>query len=214
MNNFITVLFLVFLEGILSFDNALALAAMVRYMPAEQQKKALTYGIFGAFAFRFASLFMITSIIASPAIKAFGGGYLVALAVKHFLFSSTDGDQKVLPALSFIRVVIMVELMDIAFSIDSILASVAVSQEFWVIFTGGVLGILMMRFAASLFIGLMAKFPGLERTAYLLVGTVGLKLLGEALFNLNFESGVLHWGYVAVACLSIGTGFLCSPKSL
>ena len=47
-----TVLTLVILEGLLSGDNALVLAVMVRHLPREQQKRALRYGIWGAFGFQ------------------------------------------------------------------------------------------------------------------------------------------------------------------
>ena len=53
-------LVLIFLEGLLAADNAVVMAVMVKHLPKEQQKKALFYGLFGAFVFRFAALFLIT----------------------------------------------------------------------------------------------------------------------------------------------------------
>lgn len=55
---------LVFLEGLLAADNAIVMAVMVKHLPPEQRKKALFYGLLGAFVFRFLALFLI-SIIAN-----------------------------------------------------------------------------------------------------------------------------------------------------
>ena len=64
MNDLGTIGFLVFLEGILSIDNALVLAMLARGLPAEQQRKALTYGLIGAVAFRLLSLSVVTHLMA------------------------------------------------------------------------------------------------------------------------------------------------------
>ncbi len=203
MQDLLTVLFLVFMEGILSFDNALALAAMVKNLPPVQQKKALTYGIAGAFAFRAISLFFITQLMESAILRGFGGGYLVALCVKHFL-SHSDGEVKTLPTMGFLKVLLMVELTDIAFSVDSIMASVGITQKYWIVVTGGILGIIMMRFAASIFINLMARFPNLERSAYVLIGIAGTKLLLEAFKYTAYPV----WIFPTFMGLALASGFI------
>ena len=80
-----------------------------------------------------------------------------------------------------------VTLTDIAFSIDSILAAVAMADEFpdrfgpngkmFIVFVGGVLGIITMRFVVRYFVMLLERFPGLAEGAYFLVGWIGLKLV-------------------------------------
>ena len=67
--------------------------------------------------------------------------------------------------------------MDIAFSVDSILAAVALTDKYWLIITGGILGIAMMRFTASFFIKLLERYPALKKTAYVLLVIIGLKLI-------------------------------------
>ena len=66
------VVVLIFLEGLLAADNAVVMAVMVKHLPKEQQKKALFYGLFGAFIFRFASLFLITVLAKYWQIQALG----------------------------------------------------------------------------------------------------------------------------------------------
>lgn len=176
MEIFFTVLLLIFLEGILSLDNAVVLAVMVKDLPAELQKRALLYGVWGAIGFRLISLFCLTYLIQFQWIKVAGGLYLAWLAFQHFAFDQDDnGEVKSVP--KFWKTVIMVEVMDIAFSLDSILASVAVSDTLWIVFLGGVIGILMMRIAAQIFTGLLKKYPWLEHAAYALIAFVGIKLV-------------------------------------
>src|SRR3954447_15595973 len=78
-----TVLWLVFLEGLLSADNALVLAMMVRHLPKLEQKRALRYGIWGAFAFRVVAVLMAKILLNFWYLKVVGGLYLLYLAVAH-----------------------------------------------------------------------------------------------------------------------------------
>jgi YkoY family integral membrane protein len=90
--------------------------------------------------------------------------------------------------------VVVIELTDIAFAIDSILAAIAlvgqqrphdtgVHDKLWVVIVGGFIGVVVMRFAAVLFIRLLEKFPRFELSAYLLVLVIGGKLLADWGFN-------------------------------
>lgn len=177
-----TVLFLCFMEGLLSLDNAVVLAVMVQHLPKDTQKKALSYGIWGAFIFRAIALLLITVIVSSFWIKLVGGVYLLWLAYSYFSNKEEEEETGQNKVRSFWKTVLMIELMDITFSMDSILASVAISNVYWVLLTGGILGIIMMRFAAAFFVSLIEKYPVLEKVAYFLVGLIGLKLVAEQVF--------------------------------
>lgn len=204
---------LIFLEGILSIDNALVLAMMARTLPQHQQKKALTYGFAGAIIFRLLALSIVTYLIAWRWVKFVGGGYLLFLAIKHFMGKDDHYDEtRPRKARSFWGTVAMIELMDVAFAVDSILAAVALTPKFWIIFTGGILGVLLMRVAASGFIKVLERFPGFETTAYLLVGVIGTKVIieGFKFENIDFHSSSspafwIFWGIMAVC---IGLGFV------
>ncbi len=208
-----TIGILVLLEGILSVDNALALAVIARGLPEQQQRRALTFGLVGAVVFRVLALMMAGFLMKWRWVKFVGGGYLVWLAIQHWRKKGADlhkGEGVAKAAASFWRVVLVIELTDIAFAADSILAAVAVSQKLWVVVVGGLIGLIMMRFAASVFIVLLKKFPAFENTAFLLVFGVGLKLLiqGFEIPGVDFHGGQspafwIFWGYVAV-CLLLG----------
>ena len=189
-------LVLVGLEGILAADNAVVMAVMVKHLPAEEQKKALFYGLLGAFVFRFATLFMISFLADVWQVQAVGALYLLFISI-HNLYGKFGGkkrerDVKERKQSSFWITVLKVELADIAFAIDSMLAAVALAVtlpptgrftigadrwgQFTVMFLGGILGLVIMRFAANWFVKLLHTKPSLEIAAFLIVGWVGVKL--------------------------------------
>lgn len=181
----VTILTLVLLEGLLSADNALVLAVLVKDLPAHDQKLALRVGIAFAYLFRFFAILFATTLLQYEWVKFGAAAYLVYIAGKGLL---TDGDPttndagpfarlgKRLGVSAFVATIIAVELTDIAFSIDSITAAIAFSNKMAVVFIGGCLGILAMRFVAGWFIDLIEHYPILEKTAFVLVGIIGVKL--------------------------------------
>lgn len=170
---------LVLLEGLLSADNALVLAVMVKHLPKEQQKKALFYGIIGAYVFRFLAIGLGTYLIKFTLVKVLGAAYLFYIAYGGIFKGGGEGKVENKGA-SFWKTVLLVELMDIAFSIDSVIAAFGVSNEVWVLFMGGILGVLMMRGVAQVFLKLIDKIPELERAAFLLIAIIAGKMLAGA----------------------------------
>lgn len=191
---------LIILEGLLSADNALVLAAMVKRLPEKQRKKALMYGIWGAYIFRFIAIGLGVFLIKFMWVKVLGGAYLAWLAIsffyKHFKNKgqeeedSADGITQtgIIYRLlgQFWGTVFMVEVMDIAFSIDSVLAAFAVSEELWVLFLGGIFGVLMMRGVAGIFLKLLEKIPELEASAFLIILFIGTKMVLSG-FGIHFS---------------------------
>jgi YkoY family integral membrane protein len=182
---------LVIMEGLLSADNAIALAVQVKHLPENQQKKALLYGLWGAYLFRFIAIGLGTTLVKLKFVKLVGGMYLIWLCGKHFYQYVKNKDKEEeenieanhkLDGLAryigvFWATVLSVEMLDIAFSIDSVLAAFGVSDVVGILLLGGMLGILMMRGVAQLVTKLMKKIPEFEHTAYILVGFIGIKML-------------------------------------
>ena len=187
----LAVLTLAILEGILSVDNSLVLAILVRTLPKEQQKKALMYGIFGAFFFRVLALVFAAQLMRFMIFKIIGGGYLVYLAMKHMFFFFKEDAHQSRPkvAANFWKTVLIVEFTDIAFSIDSITTAVAISDKLIVVWLAGIMGIVFLRFAAGFFIRLLERLPKLEDLAYQLIFFVGTKLLLEG-FHIEISHSV------------------------
>ncbi len=269
------VLLLVFFEGVLSIDNAIVLGLLAKRLPKSQQKRALTYGLIGAFVFRTLAILTASFLLEWRIVKLLGGGYLLYIAVKHLFFESkesssdevtisSDGHLELRDALTgaelsasrqileikerlpapipfeairlgkhFWMTVLVIELTDIAFAVDSILAAIAlvgspppdhpaaaVHPKLWVIVAGGIIGIVLMRVAAVMFIRLLERFPRFEASAYLLIIVIALKLLADWGFNSKTHPHVLDFHHISrpefwlfwtsmLACLAIG--FL--PKS-
>jgi YkoY family integral membrane protein len=207
------VLFLAFLEGILSIDNALVLALAAKGLPQNLQRKALTYGLAGAVIFRIAALFIVRQLMAWTWVKYVGGGYLIFISLQHLLKKKHDDhhDASKAPVRSFWKTVIVIELMDIAFAVDSILAAVALTNKFWIVFIGGFIGVILIRFSASVFIKLLNRFPAFESTAYLLILWIGIKLVLEGIHvpGLEFESPsqIGFWGFWGLMGITILSGF-------
>jgi YkoY family integral membrane protein len=173
---------LVILEGLLSSDNALVLALLVRHLPKKQQRKALVYGIFGAYFFRFLAIGFGVYLIHILWIKVIGALYLLWISAKYFLSDSSadNGEIEIRKnPNTFWQTVIQVELMDITFSIDSVLAAFGVSEKVWVLYLGAIFGILMMRGVSQLFLKLIDQYPELETTAYILIAIIGLKMMSN-----------------------------------
>lgn len=178
---------LVLIEGLLSADNALVLAVLVKHLPKEQQKKALLYGIIGAYVFRFIAIGVGVYLVKFAAVKILGALYLAWIVFKYFKDKGGEDDVKEFNKQGlmvrifgvFWATVISVEIMDIAFSIDSVLAAFAISDQVWVLLLGGMLGILMMRTVAGVFLTLIDKFPELETTAFILIGIIAAKMFAS-----------------------------------
>lgn len=180
---------LVVLEGLLSADNALVLAVMVKHLPENQRKKALFYGLLGAYLFRFIAIGIGVYLIKLWFVKVLGAAYLAWLSIKYFIDkrngSGEDDEANGMSKEGFLirtfgalwGTVIMVEMMDIAFSVDSVLAAFGVSEQVWVLLLGGMIGVLMMRGIAGVFLKLIEKIPELETAAYVLIAIIAAKML-------------------------------------
>lgn len=177
------ILSLILIECLLSVDNAIVLAAQTQKLPTKkEQEKSLFYGIWGAYIFRFLLIGLGSYLINFWEIKVIGAAYLMYLSVKHFWgrahphkeHSSKKKRKPILPL--FWSVVISIEAMDVVFSIDSILASLAISPNPVIVLIGGLVGILAMRGVAEIIMRLLEIVPELEVVAYGLIALIAVKL--------------------------------------
>ena len=174
---------LIIIEGLLSVDNALAIAAMANHLPGRQKYLALKFGIIGAYFFRGLCLAFAAWIIENPWLKICGAAYLVYLMCDHFHGSedTKTADPSKMAQRGFFGTIAAIEIMDLSLSVDNVVAAVAMSPKLWVVCTGVFIGILALRFVAGACIRLIEKFPILEHTAFILVGYVGFILVYELL---------------------------------
>ncbi|MHB1558153.1 MAG: TerC family protein [Isosphaeraceae bacterium] len=218
------ILVLVFLEGLLSADNALVLALMVRHLPKPEQRRVLRYGIWGAVGFRVVAVLLSAVLMRFWIFKILGGLYLFYLAIKHFIHGEPGPDEgRSGWERTFWGTVTAVTLTDIAFSIDSILTAVAMADDFparfgdfgkmSIVFAGGVLGIITMRFVVRYFIIALDHFPGLAQGAYFLVAWIGLKLVLSGLEAAEFtDYAIPEWLFWSVMLGIIVVSLLARPR--
>ncbi len=158
-----TILTLAVLETILSADNALALAALVRELPdPRQERQALNWGLAGAFVLRVAMLVSASWTVKFWQVEVLGAIY------KHFgqKFRNIETeDQNFAPNLgieSLGSVIVLIAFTDLAFSLDSMTTAIALADRFWILLTGGILGMLALRFLTGLFVRWLAEFVYLQ----------------------------------------------------
>jgi len=181
---------LVGLELVLSADNAIALAAIARRLPdADEQRRALNLGLLFALVFRIVLIVAARWVLAFPPLLAAGALYLLWLCGSHFLGGDAGGDEgestetdpsqpSAEPAhRSLAATAITLALADLAFSLDSVAAAVAVSDRLALVITGGVVGVLALRLSSGWVLQQLERYPRLESAGYAAVGLVGVQLL-------------------------------------
>lgn len=202
------ILNLIIIESLLSVDNAAVLATMVMDLPKEQRNKALKYGILGAYIFRGICLVLAAWLVKIWWLKPLGGIYLLYLFFDYFKSKSTpkteddtlNKEENLIYKYTiglfgkFWSTVILVEIMDLAFSIDNVFAAVAFTDNIYLIWIGVFIGILAMRFVAQSFVKLMEKYPFLETSAFVVIGILGIKLLLS--LPAHFFKGNLFFDYI------------------
>ena len=185
---------LVALEAVLSADNAIALAAIARGLedPA-RQRQALNLGLALALVFRLGLIVAAQWVLNFWPLQLAAAGYLLWLCGRHLVLVWSGGDADPADAAGaagagsgehgslhhagLVSIVVTLALTDLAFSLDSVAAAVAVSDRLLLVMAGGVIGVIALRLTAELFIRWLEVYQHLETAGYLAVGLVGIRLL-------------------------------------
>ena len=185
-----TVASLALLEAVLSADNAVALAGIVQGVASpDRRRRLMNRGLIGAFVLRGLMVLAAGWLIHFEPARLLGGTYLVWLASRHFQeeieAGATAGDPHPAPDERHdpgdLALLATIAGTDLAFYLDSVSASVAVTDALPLVVLGGGLGVLMLRFLAGWVLGWMERFTHLANAAYLTVLAVGLKMLAASL---------------------------------
>jgi len=202
------ILGLILIEGLLSVDNALAIAAMASHLNPKQRSLAMNLGYVGAYGFRVIALVFAAQIIGNPWVKLVGALYLVWLMCEHFVEEEAGpgeaGEKGGISHSGFASTVMMIALMDLSLSVDNVVAAIALSpNKLWPVYVGVTIGIVCLRLVAGVAVKLIERCPVLEHTAFILVGYVGLLLLVELSFGIHPDMLVKFAGIVAIIGLSM-----------
>ncbi|MFV5692190.1 TerC family protein [Flavobacterium sp. LT1R49] len=224
---------LIIIESLLSVDNAAVLATMVMDLPKDQRDKALKYGIWGAYFFRGLAMIFASFLIKIWWLKPLGGLYLLYLVYDYWKSKQTestdddtiDKESNWLYKLTvgslgtFWATVCLVELMDMAFSIDNVFAAVAFTPNIILVCIGVFIGILAMRFIAQWFVTLMEKYNFLETAAFIVIAILGIKLTLSLLEHFYPEGSIStflgsHTADIGISVLTVAIFFIPIITSL
>jgi tellurite resistance protein TerC len=232
----VIILQLIFLEGILSIDNAAVIGALVSPLPDDkhvewpavlqsagewlhpilgnQRIAALRVGLLGAYVGRGLMLFLTSFIINNSWIKLVGAAYLIHLAFDNLedkAGGGGDDDEQVRPikVQTFWATVLTVETMDLIFSIDNVVAAVSLSNKLWVVMIGVAIGIMTMRFAAGVFSYAVQREPILQQAAYILVLNIGIELVLQQLWHIEIAD--LTRFVISAATIILSLAYAHSP---
>ena len=218
---------LIIIESLLSVDNAAVLATMVMDLPEKQRDKALKYGIWGAYIFRGLAMIFASFLIKIWWLKPLGGFYLLYLVYDYWKGKQTETTEDDLidkksnwlykatvgSLGTFWATVCLVELMDMAFSIDNVFAAVAFTPNIILVCIGVFIGILAMRFIAQWFVKLMEKYNFLETAAFVVIAILGIKLTLSFYEHFYPESGFSkflssHTADIGISVLTVSIFFI------
>jgi YkoY family integral membrane protein len=219
-SDFVTIALLIVLEGLLSADNALVMAIMVLGLPRHQHRKALRYGLVGGFGLRILATLLAVYLIRVAWVKLLGGLYLLYLTWEHFTqeggAEARRTPPKAKPAFGLSALwatVVKVEMVNLAFSVDSILVAVAMSPKTWVVMAGGILGIVALRLVVGQLLIVIQRYPALVDGAFIIIAWVGIKLVAEYFHTmgwLHFE--IPKWFSIGLIILIFVVSFLYARK--
>ncbi|RYD85234.1 MAG: DUF475 domain-containing protein [Sphingobacteriales bacterium] len=218
---------LIIIESLLSVDNAAVLATMVMDLPEDQRDRALKYGIWGAYIFRGIAMIFASALITIWWLKPIGGLYLLYLVFDWYKGKQKEGGEEetvnkegnwlykltVGSLGTFWATVCLVELMDMAFSIDNVFAAVAFTPNIILVCIGVFIGILAMRFIAQWFVKLMEKYSFLETAAFIVIAILGIKLTLSLYEHFYPESGFSeflgsHAADIGISALTVAIFFI------
>ncbi len=181
------VMSLIVIEGLLSVDNALAIAALASHLPDKQRKLAMTIGYAGAYGFRLLALFIADIIIGNHWLMVAGAAYLIWLMCDHFDEDeelSQHPDRPSSHSHSLAKTIVLIAFLDLSLSFDNVVAAVAFARDnIWLVYLGVTIGIITLRLVAGFCLKLLKKAPWLEHTAFILVGFVGILLCTELFWD-------------------------------
>jgi len=202
----IVLLILVFLEAVLSADNAIALAAIAQGLEDKKlEGQALNIGLVFAYVLRITLLLTATWVQKFWQFELLGAGYLLWLVFQHFSSQEDEDNHHHGPRFkSLWQAIPVLAFTDLAFSLDSVTTAIAVSQETWLVITGTTIGVVTLRFMAGLFIRWLDEYENLEDAGYVTVAFVGLRLLLKVINDglvppqwlmVTAIGAILAWGF-------------------
>ena len=185
---------LIVLEILLSADNAIALASLTKSLKnSEDRTRALNIGITISLILRIFLILLSALLLKYLIIRVLAGLYLIYLFFSNVILKSKNySDEEIkkdfsnFNKINFIKVVALLSVTDLAFSIDSITTAVAISDQYILVVTGAFIGVIALRFTSEIFLRLIEYFTRLEMAGYIAILIIGSKLILNTIFVESF----------------------------
>ncbi|MBL9116444.1 MAG: hypothetical protein JNJ83_15670 [Verrucomicrobiaceae bacterium] len=199
---------LIVIEGLLSVDNALAIAAMASHLDERRRSIAMNIGYIGAYGFRILALIFASYLVGVDWVMWVGAGYLIWLMCAHFASQKEakgeDGEVADIHHRTFASTIMMISLMDLSLSVDNVVTAVGLSHDnMTYVYIGVTIGIITLRLVAGIAVKLIEKYPILEHAAFILIGYVGMILVYEVITHHHLEKWVKFVGIVVILALCV-----------
>ncbi len=185
---------LISLEILLSADNAIALASLTKSLKnSTDRTNALNIGITISLVFRILLILLSSFLLQFLFIRIFAGLYLIYLFFSNVILRNKKIETSLSDDLSiknknldFLKVVALLSITDLAFSVDSITTAVAISDQYILIVIGALIGVIALRFTSEIFLRLLEYFIRLEMAGYIAILIIGVKLILNTLLKESF----------------------------
>jgi predicted tellurium resistance membrane protein TerC len=210
MESVIALLTLIALEVILGLDNVIFISIIAGKLPADQQKKARQLGLLLAMVMRLALLAVISWILklegtlftildndfsGKDVILILGGLFLIyksASEIYHKM-EGVDGDKSAkMVVSSFREVIVQILLLDLVFSVDSIITAVGMVKELWIMYSAVVITVIIMLFAAEPISKFINQHPAFKILALSFLLLIGMSLMAEG-FDFHIPKGYIYF---------------------
>ena len=216
----ISLLTLIALEVILGIDNVIFISILASKLPAVQQKKARLYGLILAMALRLGLLAVISLIMkldndlfqifnkgisVKDLILILGGLFLLyksATEIYHKMEGEQGNQSKKIKAVTFMQVIIQILIMDLVFSIDSIITAIGMVKEVWIMYVAIIVTVLIMLVAAEPISNFVNKHPAFKMLALSFLLLIGFALISEG-FGVEIPKGYIYFSMAFSMLVSI-----------
>jgi len=199
---------LTILEIILGVDNVIFISILSGKLPLEQQKRARRIGLLAAMGMRLLLLAAIVWIarlttplfefmdrdISGRDLILIGGGLFLLAKATYEIHDKLEGESHGVArtAASFASVIAQVMVLDLVFSLDSVITAIGMADDLWVMMTAVVLAVLVMLVAAEPISAVVEKHPTLKILALSFLLLIGLSLLAEG-FGQHISKGYIYF---------------------
>ena len=194
---------IIFIDLILAGDNAIVIGMAARKLPAQQQKKAILWGTFGAVAIRIVATLLVVKLLEIPGLQLAGGLLLVWIAYK--LLVNEDNHKDIQAKDSLWAAVRTIVVADAAMGIDNVIAIAGAAHgEFILVIIGLLISVPIVVWGSTLFIKLVNKFPPIVYIGSgILAYTAGKMITHEPFIHGWFANPAVYWAFLAVVIAGV-----------